>query len=116
MIFERMIKILEFRPHLIQDILEGRKTVTWRLFDDKNLSAGDRLLLRDWETGKDFAKAEIVSVREKKLGELEEADFKGHEQYESEEDMYQRFREYYGDTVDKNTVVKIITFKVTGRL
>ena len=56
------MKTLKFRHHLVKEILVGRKTTTWRLFDDKDLSVGDPLELLDWESGKKFAEAEIVGI------------------------------------------------------
>ncbi len=106
------MKKLKFRHHLAEEIIAGRKTVTWRLFDDKDLKVGDELELLDWESGEKFAEAEILKVREKRLGEIEEKDFEGHEKFESKEEMLETYRKYYGDKVDWNTIVKIIEFKL----
>ncbi len=53
-----------------------------------------------------------MSVREKKMGEVTTEDFDGHEKYESEEDMYAHYRQYYGDRVRADTPVKIIRFEL----
>ena len=111
----KSVKTLKFRHHLAEEILAGGKTVTWRLFDDKDLKTGDKLELIDWESGEKFAEAEIVKVREKELGEIEEEDFKGHEKFESKEEMLETYRKYYGEKVDWKTVVKILEFKLLGR-
>jgi len=108
----RNIKTLKFAHNLVEKILCGTKTVTWRLFDDKNLTAGDRLEFVDSDTGKKFAEAEIIKVREKKLGEVEENDFEGHERYEDNNEMLRTYKRYYGERADWNTVVKIIEFKL----
>lgn len=105
-------KTLKFRPHLAEFILDGNKTTTWRLFDDKNLQVGDKLNLQNWETGENFANAEILKVEEKKLGELKDIDFDGHEKFKDNKDMLKHYREYYGEKVDLDTVVKIIKFKL----
>lgn len=73
---------------------------------------GDEARLINWNTGKVFAEAKVISVREKKLGKLEEADFEGHEKFESDEEMYKTYRTYYGDKVGPETVVKIIKFEL----
>lgn len=39
------MKTLKFRSHLADLILKGEKDVTWRLFDDKDLTIGDQLEL-----------------------------------------------------------------------
>ena len=108
----RDMKTFKFRNHLVKDIQEGRKTVTWRLFDDKNLSVGDRLELLNSESGEKFAEAEITQVREKKLTQIKEADFEGHEKYSSSEVMLQHYQEYYGHKVTMDTLIKMIDFKV----
>ena len=46
------------------------------------------------------------------VGEVVPEDFNGHEKYESEEDMYAHYRQYYGDKVDPDTPVKIIRFEL----
>jgi len=106
------MKTLKFRHHLAEEIIAGRKTVTWRLFDDKDLKVGDKVELLYWETKEKFADAEIINIREKKLGEIEEKDFEGHEKFESKDKMLETYRKYYGDKVDWNAVVKIIEFKL----
>lgn len=108
-----MAKTLKFRPNLAELILAGEKTTTWRLFDDKDLSEGDKLDLINKETGQMFAHAAISSVREKTLGEVEDTDFdEGHERYESEEAMYEAYRSYYGDQVGPDTPLKIVSFSL----
>ena len=106
------MKNLKFRHHLAEEILTSRKTVTWRLFDDKDLSVGDKVELLYWETKEKFADADIINIREKRLGEIEERDFEGHEKFESKNEMLETYRTYYGDKVDWNTIVKIIEFKL----
>ena len=106
------MKSLKFRHNLVQKILDGSKSVTWRLFDDKNLQAGDQVELIDWESGEKFAEAEIIGVREKKLNEIEEKDFEGHEKYESIEEMLGHYKKYYGEKVNLDTKVKIINFRL----
>jgi hypothetical protein len=106
------MKQLKFAHNLVKEILEGRKNVTWRLFDDKNLQIGDKLNFIDSETGEEFAKAEIIEIKEKKLGNIEDVDFEGHEKFENKEEMLKQYQEYYGDRVVFETIVKIIKFKL----
>lgn len=108
-------KIIKFRSQLADLVLDGTKTVTWRLFDDKDLRVGDLITLQVWETGKDFAKAVITEVKEKRLRELEEIDYKGHEKFESQKDMLNTYKEYYGDKVNLDTPVKMITFNLKNK-
>ncbi|MCW1892318.1 MAG: ASCH domain-containing protein [Candidatus Uhrbacteria bacterium] len=106
------MKKIKFREFLAKEILAGRKTSTWRLFDDKDLDAGDRVEFLVWETGEKFADAEIIKMEEKRLGEVEEKDFEKHEKYESPEKMLEEYRKYYGDVVTLDTLVKILDFKL----
>jgi hypothetical protein len=104
------MKTLKFKPHLAEQILTSEKTSTWRIFDDKNLQEGDELQLMNSETREVFAQACIESITSKKLGELTDGDWEGHEKFSSEEEMYKTYRVYYGDSVDSDTIVKIIKF------
>ena len=111
------MKTLKFKDYLVSKILDGSKIITWRLFDDKNLNIGDELLFINSNSGKEFAKAEIIGVREKKLSEIQESDFEeGHEKYKSQKDMLAHYRDYYGDGVDFNSIIKIIKFKLIETL
>lgn len=104
------MKTLKFEPHFIQPILSGEKTSTWRMFDDKNLQEGDKLKLLNKDTGEEFAEVVISSIRQKKLGEIDGTDFEGHARYESQNDMLNKYKGYYGDRVTLETPIKIINF------
>jgi len=108
------MKTLKFADNLVPLILSGEKTTTWRLFDDKDLQAGDELELINKKTLQVFANANIISLYEKRLGEIEEGDYDGHEKYESNEDMIETLKKFYSDKVDGSTLVKIIKFELTG--
>lgn len=111
------MKRLKFKNDLVPLVLDGSKTVTWRIFDDKDLQAGDQLSFVDSITEEEFAKAEIIAIREKKLGEITEEDFKeGHERYRDQDEMLATYRSYYGETVDSGTVIKVINFKLLEAL
>ncbi|MEZ4200695.1 MAG: ASCH domain-containing protein [Candidatus Paceibacterota bacterium] len=104
------MKTLKFTPELTEKILTGEKTSTWRLFDDKDLQGGDELIFVNKETGKAFGTATIINLYTKTLGTLEDKDWEGHERFASEEEMYATYRTYYGDKVNSNSEVKVITF------
>ncbi len=106
------MKTLKFMPSLVTLVLSGEKTSTWRLFDDKDLQKDDSLLLINKATGEGFAKATITKIEEKKIKDLEESDFEGHEKFESEEKMYEAYRSYYGDKVTHDTIIKMVDFKL----
>lgn len=106
------MKTLKFANHLVPLVLSGVKDSTWRLFDDKDLKERDELIFINKDTGDQFGNAIILSTREKKLGDLKESDFEGHEKFESEEKMYEVYKYYYGEQVSPESVVKIIKFKL----
>ena len=103
------MKTLKFAPHLVQKILNGEKNSTWRLFDDKNLQVGDDLVFINKETMEEFGKAKITSLKIKTLGTLTDDDWLGHERFKNDEEMYETYKRYYGDKVDENSEVKILT-------
>ena len=110
------MKALKFKPELCEQILHGSKTVTWRLFDDKNLQPGDEIQFINKETLESFGKGTIISVIVKTFGTLEKEDWVGHETYSSEEEMYDTYRSYYGDKVNPETELKIIGFTFEAKV
>lgn len=106
------MKTLKFAKNLVPLVLSGEKTATWRLFDDKDLKVGDSLNLINKDTGEEFAKAVITTVKYKKLGDVNDGDYIGHEKFESREIMMNTYKMYYGDNVDKDTLIKMINFKM----
>lgn len=95
---------------MVQKILSGNKTSTWRLFDDKNLQEGDELIFINKETGEQFGTAKITSLTTRTLGTLTEDDWIGHERFSSNEEMFATYKKYYGDKVCEDSEVKILTF------
>src|SRR3989344_2162716 len=106
------MKTLKFKSHLVGQILNGSKTVTWRLFDDKDLKSGDIFSIINSDMGENISKAIIIGVKEKKLGQVKDDDFEGHEKYQNQDDMLEHYRKYYGDKVNLDTTVKIIKFRL----
>jgi len=106
------MKSLKFKNDLVIEILAGRKTSTWRLFDDKDLKIGDEIELINKDTLEKFAEAKIIEVSEKKIKDLEEKDAVGHGKFEGGNSVVENFRQYYGDKVNLNTNVKIIKFEL----
>ncbi len=104
------MKVLKFTPELCLLILDGEKVATWRLFDDKDLQAGDEIEFVNKETLEVFGRGEITHLKTKTLGTLEDSDWEGHERYKSVEAMYEAYRGYYGDKVGPDSELKIIDF------
>jgi len=105
-------KQLKFKPHLVPLIFSGEKHETWRVADDKELQPYDRLALVNSENGREFARAVVKDVVETTLGEVDISGVGGHEAFESREQMYETFREYYGDDIGPETSVKIVKFSL----
>lgn len=105
-------KTIKFRDYLAKLILEGKKDITWRLFDEKNLQKGDTVDLINWNNGEKFGEGILTDIWEKKMNELNDNDFDGHEKFASTEEMYQTYRKYYGDKIGPDTIVKVIRFKL----
>jgi len=105
----QMVKTLKFTPELTKLIQAGKKTTTWRLFDEKNLTKGDRIILatRDGEKVTTFGTARIKKVILRTIGTLQPEDYIGHE---SVTDPLKVYQEYYGDIVTLDTEVKIVEF------
>ena len=106
------MKTLKFENKLADLILSRQKNSTWRLFDDKDLSIDDDLILFNSDTNEEFAKAKIVSIIEKKLKDIDEYDYDGHEEYKNNTEMIEIFKKYYGEKINTETLVKIIKFKL----
>ena len=106
------IKTLKFKGFKAKLIAEGAKTATIRLFDEKDLKAGDNLELINSDDDKSFAKAEITEVIQKKLDEVDIIDLDGHEKWNNKEEMLESFKNYYGDKINLETIAKIIRFKI----
>lgn len=110
------MKSLKLDHQLANDIRSGKKTSTWRLFDDKDLSVDDRVTLvdkvnpHDHDTWVVFGEALINRVLEKRLGEIGDDDYAGHERFSSSQEMLKTYQGYYGDSVSMKTPVKIIHF------
>ncbi len=112
----RIMKIVKFRSYLIPLVLSGEKNSTWRLFDDKNLTVGDVIELREFITLRHFANAQITKVIEKSFVDLDAQDKLGHETFESNEEMYKTYSKYYQTDVGPSTTVKVIWFDLIQKL
>ena len=91
-------------------ILNGSKTATWRLFDDKNLSVGDELELVHAATREIFARAVITSVKELAIKDIAYADRVGHEPMGDINEICATYESYYRQQVTLETTLKIVRF------
>lgn len=113
------MKTLKFEHHRAQKIAAGEQNATWRLYDDKNLSVDDEIRIVDkvnldtpntWQV---IGRAKVKEVVEKRLKDVTPDDMKGHEVFNSDQEMLTKYRSYYGDRVTLDTPVKIIYFDFT---
>jgi hypothetical protein len=109
------MKTLKFASKLVPLVLSGEKTVTWRLFDDKDLKVDDDLIFVDKGTGEEFAGARITSIMEKALGDITSEDEVGHESFRDAEERFITYCKYYGDRVTQDTIVKMLEFELTDK-
>lgn len=110
------MKSLKLDHNIALLALNGQKTSTWRINDDKDLSVNDKVELidkvdhdnpRTWQI---IGVATIDQIVTKRLGEVSDLDTKGHESFTSEQQMYETFRRYYGPSIGPRSIVKIIHF------
>ncbi|MGH7156754.1 MAG: reverse transcriptase-like protein [Candidatus Saccharimonadales bacterium] len=113
------MKTLKFDHGSALDVLTGKKSATWRLYDDKDLSVNDRIKVidkvnpDDTQTWQVIGEAVVNEVVEKKLGDVTDKDMAGHEIYGSKDEMLEVYRGRYGERVSLEEPVKIIYFKFT---
>lgn len=111
------MKKLKLDHELAQMILDGAKTSTWRLFDDKDLTVNDEVVLVDKvdpalpQTWRVIGTGRINKIIEKRVGDIQAEDYSDHgDSYQQPEDRLRAFRSYYGDRVTWDTPVKMIHF------
>jgi len=112
------MKTLKLDHKLAQQVKSGEKTATLRLYDDKDIKVNDEIEFIDkvdpgnpasWQQ---VGIARVNMVVEKRLGEIDKQDLRGHELYVSREDMLKTYQKYYGAQVTFETPVKIIHFSL----
>lgn len=106
------MKALKFANNLVPLILNGNKTTTWRLFDDKDLTTGDNVVFLDHDKNKPFAHVELTDVKETTFRSLTPQDKVGHENYATDEEMLESFSNYYKIDVNLDSSLKIIKYKL----
>ncbi len=104
------MKTLKFTPELCALIIAGKKTATWRFFDDKDLQVGDTLMFINSVTTQSIGTGVITKTHTKTLATLTESDWLGHERFVSQDAMYATYRSYYGDNITPHTAVKLHWF------
>ncbi|MEI7653302.1 MAG: ASCH domain-containing protein [bacterium] len=106
------MKTLKFAEKLVPSVLNGTKTATWRLFDDKNLSVGDELDLVHATTREHFAYAVITSVKELAIQDITDADRVGHESMGDVDEICAIYEGYYHQHISPESRMKIVRFEL----
>ena len=106
------MKQLKFNDNLVPLIINGSKTVTWRLFDDKDLQVGDNVEFINAATKEKFADAILEDVRTKKISEIDENDKVGHESLGTGVELLKHYESLYKTPIKWNDPIKIIRFKL----
>lgn len=110
------MKSLKLDHDQAQQVLSGKKTSTWRLFDDKDLSVNDDVRLIDKvqaekpESWRTIGVARITRVIEKQLAAITVADITDNEAFATPAEMLDVYRSYFGNGVTMQTSVKIVYF------
>ena len=110
------MKTLKLNHDLALLVLKGKKTSTWRLYDDKDLSVDDDIELIDKvkpenrNTWRPIGIAHINQIIQKRLSDISEADAEGQGGFSSPGELVKEFQAYYGSQVTLATPIKIIHF------
>lgn len=110
------MKTIKLDHHLAELVRRGEKTAIWRIYDDKDLSVNDEIELIDKvdpqapESWEKVGNAVIDTIVEKRLGDIAESDYLGHEKFSSKAEMLKAYQHYYGPNVTESTPVKMIHF------
>lgn len=117
----KSMKTLKLDHKLAEMVRAGRKTVTWRLYDDKDIRVNDEVELIDKfdpqkpETWQVVGTARIDAVIEKRLGEVSQTEFASHGSFATREEALEVLRGYYGPQVTFETPVKMIHFTIARK-
>lgn len=110
------MKTLKLEHDLALLVREGKKNTTWRIFDDKNLSVNDHINFIDKVNPKDtsswvvFGEAIVTEVKEKRIADLSDIDYDETHSYSSKDELINSLRQFYGESINEETPVKIIKF------
>ena len=109
------MKTLKLNHKEAQQILDGKRTITWRLFDDKDLSVNDYVQLvdkvvpDDAATWKIIGTAQITKIIQKRLSESTHHEYE-YEGYKSLKEMIKTHSKFYQQEVLDDTPAKIVHF------
>lgn len=111
------MKSLKFDHEQAQLIAAGKKHITWRIDDDKDLRVNDvitvvdKVVPRNARSWRVIGTATIRSITEKRAGDISASDIKNRGDLTSDESVLSHLQKYYGKRVTPETAVKIIDFE-----
>ena len=108
---DNKLTTLKFNDPLVAMVLRKTKDTTWRIGDDKNIDIGEIVSLCR-NSGEEFGKGEVRSIKKTLFKYLSLEDKTGHERFETAEDMYKTYSIYYGFEVCPKTEVQVIKYKL----
>jgi len=109
-------RIIGFASDLVPLILNGSKTLTYRLGDKWGfLEAGDTILTENSDTDKVFAELEILNKEKSTFGTLHN-NRQGHEMYRTTEERRETFSKYYNRPIMDGESALILEFKVLNKV
>ena len=114
------MKKLKLDHQAAQQVVNGQVSSTWRLYDDKDLTVNDTVVLIDKvdplapQTWRVIGTGRITRVVEKRIGDIEQADMQAGEQFDSPEALLAAMRQRYGANVEWDTAIKLVYFDFTA--
>jgi hypothetical protein len=104
-----MLKKLLFAAPFPKILFTGEKTKTFRVTGGERYNPGDRISLCLVD-GMEFAQAKVISKTRKRFRELTDLDWRGHERFSSEEEIYKTYSNWEGFKVTPETFLEIICY------
>ncbi|HEY7534541.1 MAG TPA: reverse transcriptase-like protein [Thermodesulfobacteriota bacterium] len=110
-----MNKTLKFDHSLANLIRQGKRTSTWRIFDDKAITVGDRIDVIDktdpnnplsWSV---FGVIKVIAISQRNLQNISTEELR-EQGFSDSEDAKVVMQRYYGSLFDDDTKIKIIQF------
>lgn len=103
---------IKFAAELIPLILQGSKTITYRVGNDFDfLIPGDILPVKESATGKPITNVIIVEKSYTTFKKLP-IKRKGHEVYKSKKEQRETFKKYYGRAINDEEKILVLHFEV----
>jgi ribonuclease HI len=111
------MKQLKFNHNFAESIVDGTKTATFRVNDDKDIRVGDKIQLVDKVLGDHPTswtipgELKVVSIDMVPLNKLTKNQMSNAESFENLDEMLQTFRRFYGEHVMMDTPIMVLNFE-----